>query len=115
MMPTAVSQVLEQLFRVSAVIILAFMLFPRGLEYAAAGATFGAVVGGIVGLIVLVIFYFKHQADGSRRLPDNCSTAGHTSAQLARELVALAIPVSLGAVSSAAGAGPGCHHRTRAG
>ena len=54
MIPTAVSQVIEQLFRVTAVLILAILLFPRGLEYAAAGATFGAVVGGVIGLLVLL-------------------------------------------------------------
>ncbi len=97
MLPTAVSQVLEQLFRVSAVIALAFILFPRGLEYAAAGATFGAVVGGITGLIVLIIFYFKYrrQMDGDS---GNLKYSGTGSAQLARELIGLAIPVSFGAV-----------------
>jgi stage V sporulation protein B len=59
MIPTAVSQVIEQLFRVTAVLILAYLLFPRGIEYSAAGATFGAVVGGITGLIVLVLFFWR--------------------------------------------------------
>ncbi|MFA7078941.1 MAG: polysaccharide biosynthesis protein, partial [Syntrophomonas sp.] len=97
MIPTAVSQVLEQLFRVTAVIILAFILFPRGLEYAAAGATFGAVVGGVVGLIVLTIFYIKYKnTEAAQAGPLLYSGAG--SAQMARELVSLAIPVSFGAV-----------------
>jgi len=97
MMPTAVSQVLEQLFRVTAVIYLAFLLFPRGLEYAAAGATFGAVAGGVVGLIVLSIFYirYRHQ-ESDKNVPLRYSGIG--SAALARELVSLAIPVSIGAV-----------------
>jgi len=97
MMPTAVSQVLEQLFRVTAVIILAFILFPRGLEYAAAGATFGAVVGGLVGLIVLIIFYLKYRKLESNT-PGKLLYSGTGSADLARELVSLAIPVSFGAV-----------------
>ena len=97
MIPTAVSQVLEQLFRVTAVIILAFILFPRGLEYAAAGATFGAVVGGVVGLIVLTIFYIRYKnTEAAQAGPLLYSGAG--SAQMARELVTLAIPVSFGAV-----------------
>jgi len=97
MMPTAVSQVLEQLFRVVAVVILAYILFPRGLEYAAAGATFGAVVGGLAGLMVLLVFYYKYnrqQADLSRQLKYSQDKPG----MLARELVNLAIPVSFGAV-----------------
>ncbi len=95
MMPTAVSQVIEQLFRVTAVLILAFLLFPRGLEYAAAGATFGAVVGGLVGLIVLIIFYWQYQKKNKSR-PALCGPA--SSMSLASEVVRLAIPVSFGAV-----------------
>ena len=61
MLPTAVSQVVEQKFRVTAVLFLAYLLFPRGLEFAAAGATFGAVVGGLGGLLVLLWFYHWHR------------------------------------------------------
>lgn len=97
MMPTAVSQVLEQLFRVIAVVGLAFLLFPRGLEYSAAGATFGAVVGGIVGLTVLIIYYLHHRSQ-IRKEGQILKHSGTTSAELAREMVILAIPVSFGAV-----------------
>lgn len=95
MMPTAVSQVIEQLFRVTAVLILAYFLLPRGLEYAAAGATFGAVVGGIVGLIVLIIFYISHQ---KKKKTEPTRYGPETSFNLAQEVVRLAIPVSFGAV-----------------
>ena len=96
MMPTAVSQVIEQLFRVTAVLILAVMLFPRGLEYAAAGATFGAVVGGLVGLIVLCIYYLWFRK--TERPGQSLIYSGANSAELAKEMVRLAVPVSLGAV-----------------
>jgi stage V sporulation protein B len=97
MVPTAVSQVIEQLFRVSAVLILAFLLFPRGLEYSAAGATFGAVVGGIVGLIVLGIYYLSFRSK-NRSQDKYLKYSGATSMELAREMITLAIPVSFGAV-----------------
>ena len=57
MVPTAVSQVIEQLARVATVLIAAYMLIPYGIEFAAAGATFGAVVGSIFSLVVLIFFY----------------------------------------------------------
>lgn len=97
MIPTAVSQVIEQLFRVTAVIILAYLLLPLGLEFAAAGATFGAVVGGIVGLIVLIIYYYrfkKKEGVAGREL----IYSGTGSFTLAQDMIKLAIPVSLGAV-----------------
>ncbi|MDD2585715.1 MAG: oligosaccharide flippase family protein [Syntrophomonadaceae bacterium] len=97
MIPTAVSQVIEQLFRVTAVLILAFVLFPRGIEYSAAGATFGAVVGGIVGLAVLGIYYYRfkktEKASGKPLV-----YSGAKSIDLGKEMVRLAIPVSFGAV-----------------
>lgn len=96
MMPTAVSQVFEQLFRVAAVLVLAVILFPRGLEYAAAGATFGAVIGGIAGLIILVGYYFWFQKKAGRE--QNLLYSGASSAELAKEMVRLAVPVSFGAV-----------------
>ncbi|KUG05203.1 stage v sporulation protein [hydrocarbon metagenome] len=95
MVPTAVSQVVEQMFRVSAVLLLAFYLFPRGLAYSAAGATFGAVVGGIAGLIVLMIFYWRFKGN-EKTTP--LLYSGSSSMELAKEMVTLAIPVSFGAV-----------------
>jgi len=97
MMPTAVSQVLEQLFRVTAVVLLAFLLFPRGLEFAAAGATFGAVIGGIVALIVLSIFYIKLQSENKEK-QNQLLYSDTKSWEIGRELIALAVPVSFGAV-----------------
>ncbi|MGI5911266.1 MAG: putative polysaccharide biosynthesis protein [Syntrophomonadaceae bacterium] len=97
MLPTAVSQVLEQFFRVAAVLILAFMLFPRGLEYSAAGATFGAVVGGIIGLIVLSIYYLSFRSK-NKKSGKALKYSGASSVQLAQEMVRLAVPVSFGAV-----------------
>lgn len=97
MIPTAVSQVIEQLFRVTAVVILAYLLLPLGLEFAAAGATFGAVIGGVVGLIVLTIYYFsfkKKEGIAGREL----IYSGASSISLAKDMVKLAVPVSLGAV-----------------
>jgi len=97
MVPTAVSQVAEQSVRVTAVLILAFMLFPYGLEYSAAGATSGAVVGGIAGSLVLFIYYYLSR----RKVRSNSAElkySGASSWELGREMVRLAIPVSFGAV-----------------
>ncbi len=60
MTPTAVSQVVEQFIRVTTVLVAAYLLLPYGIEFSAAGATFGAVTGSIFALIVLVILYFTY-------------------------------------------------------
>lgn len=96
MVPTAVSQVVEQIFRVTFVLILAFWLFPRGLEMAAAGATFGAVIGGVAGLLVLLIFYLKFR---TQPVPGgSLKYSQQSSRQLAEQVFRLAVPVSLGAM-----------------
>ena len=66
MTPTAVSQIVEQIFRVVTMIVLASLLMPWGLDYAAAGASLGALAGGVTGLIVLVYFHIKLERDIAR-------------------------------------------------
>ncbi len=61
MAPSALSQVVEQIVRVTAMIGLAWMFLPRGVEYAAAGANLGAVLGGAAGLFVLIIAYLRQE------------------------------------------------------
>ncbi len=97
MMPTAVSQVIEQIFRITAILVLAAMLFPYGLEYAVSGATFGAAVGGFFSLLFLIGFYFYFK---SNLHVDNplLITSGKSYQELSKEFIRLTIPVSLGAV-----------------
>lgn len=97
MVPTAVSQVVEQIFRVSAVLILAYLLYPRGIEYAAAGATSGAFVGGLGGLMVLIIYYYRDR-NAQRKLGQVLTYSSTSNWNLAWELMRLAVPVSFGAV-----------------
>ncbi|QGU96565.1 oligosaccharide flippase family protein [Clostridium bovifaecis] len=59
MTPTAISQILEQVARVVVGIGLVVLLLPRGIEYAAGGATLGAAAGGILGGIYLIGKYIK--------------------------------------------------------
>lgn len=97
MMPTAVSQIIEQFVRVVTMIGLSWLLLSYGLEYAAAGAAFGASPGSFVGLLVLLVFYFKQKKAAIANevdLPANESESLKTG-QLAKRLVQLAVPVSL--------------------
>ncbi|MBM4765307.1 polysaccharide biosynthesis protein [Bacillus sp. B15-48] len=64
MIPTAISQVGEQLVRVITIILLSYVLLEAGysLYTAGSGAVFGAVTGGLVGLSTLT-FFFLRKAD----------------------------------------------------
>jgi len=61
MVPTAISQVMEQIGRVIIGLGLAVFLLSRGTEYAAAGASFGATAGGIAGLLTMLVIYFRQK------------------------------------------------------
>jgi len=96
MLPTAASQLLEQLVRVGFSIFLVLLLLPVGLEYAAAGATSGAAAGGLAGLFFLGIFYWRKRG---RFLKLSDQQQEHKPASVGRiihRIFSLAIPVTIG-------------------
>ncbi len=95
MVPTAVSQIFEQLFRVVTMIFLAYYLLPFGLEYAAAGASFGAAPGALAGLIVLIYFYWVKRTDLMVGISNQSSIREEKSLEIISRIIKLALPVSL--------------------
>ena len=102
MTPTAVSQIVEQIFRVVTMIVLASLLMPWGLDYAAAGASLGAFAGAVTGLIVLVYFHIKLERDIARDygtelrpLPD---AAYESRCSIIKRIFKLALPVSAASI-----------------
>lgn len=61
MMPTAVSQVIEQIIRVSIIVFLSLFLITEGFDLytVGAGAMMGSVVGSFIGVLVL-FFYLRN-------------------------------------------------------
>jgi stage V sporulation protein B len=95
MTPTAVSQIFEQLIRVVTMIFLAFYLLPIGLEYAAAGASFGAGPGALAGLMVLMYYYWQHSAVLKEKIATQPIIKQEASSKIISRIVKLALPVSL--------------------
>ncbi len=96
MTPYAVSQVVEQIVRIATMFLFAWVLLPRGIEFAAAGATFGAVTGAAAGLLylmwVLARLGFARRDGGKHEEADGGEVAlGPLLGRLAR----LALPISL--------------------
>ena len=102
MTPTAVSQIVEQIFRVVTMIVLASLLMPWGLDYAAAGASLGALAGGVTGLIVLVYFHIKLERDIARdygtELKPLPGAPYETSLSIIKRIFMLSLPVSAASI-----------------
>ncbi|MFX4260689.1 stage V sporulation protein B [Pelotomaculum propionicicum] len=92
MKPTAVSQSFEQLVRVISGLFLAGLLLPRGVEYAAVGASLGIIAGEFSGFLLMAVFYFKYRPlipRDARRLP------AERPGIMAARISSLAVPVTL--------------------
>ena len=102
MTPTAVSQIVEQIFRVIVMIVLADLLLPWGLDYAAAGASLGALAGAVTGLMVLVYFHIKlnkeiEETYGATLQPTEQS-AKESTISILKRMFKLALPVSASSI-----------------
>ncbi|MGI6734127.1 MAG: putative polysaccharide biosynthesis protein [Anaerovoracaceae bacterium] len=97
MNPTAISQVIEQLFRVSAGLTLAVVLVDRGLEYAAAGASFGATAGSVVGLATVVGLFLYHRRSIQKGISGAKGERREKSSRILLQILAIAIPITIGA------------------
>ena len=90
MTPSAISQILEQIGRVIVGVGLAIVLRPRGIEYSAGGAAFGAAAGGLIGSIYLGFKYMRvKKSYGIKKIKSN--------PEVLNRILKMAIPISLGA------------------
>ncbi|HMM19151.1 MAG TPA: polysaccharide biosynthesis protein [Selenomonadales bacterium] len=98
MTPTAVSQIAEQVVRVLTMLFFAMLLAPRGIEYAAAGATFGAGPGALAGLIVLLFFYWRHRRRLSQASSPGAGGMETKPAGVIKRILRLSLPISAASI-----------------
>ncbi len=98
MVPTGVSQIIEQLTRVGIALFLAVFLLPMGLEYSAAGATFGAVAGAIFGLLFLVYLYVKEKGYMAEKVRKQRIKERVSFRKVLYRIAQLAVPITIGSL-----------------
>lgn len=92
MVPTAVSQLAEQVGKIVFGITLAYLMIPKGIEYGAAGAVLGVVLSEVIGLLVVIIFYIRK---APKIKSDEKSTK--PAKQILNQIISIAFPILLGA------------------
>ncbi|NMA69159.1 MAG: polysaccharide biosynthesis protein, partial [Desulfitobacterium sp.] len=94
MFPTAISQICEQVIRVSVGFFTAFTLMSKGIEWAASGLALGMLAGEIVGLGVIITQYLLHRS--KRPQIPNSIKRPSSSFNILKDLFRLSSPVTAG-------------------
>ncbi|WP_081949595.1 stage V sporulation protein B [Paenibacillus durus] len=108
MIPSALSSVVETVTRIIFMLWFSWLLLPKGISFAAAGAMLGVTVGEITGMLVLLIKYHFGEKKDNPQLDQQKSASVETgekrpeegnaahSGGLLRRLLGISVPVTAG-------------------
>lgn len=106
MLPTAISQITEQLSRILATLVIINMVGFLGIKYQAAGIALGISVGEFSGLIILIfifILYFKpYKNFKSRKKFQKTNNKNNTNRSFLlqiKKISRMAIPITIGRIT----------------
>ncbi|MBS4534684.1 polysaccharide biosynthesis protein [Clostridium sp. D2Q-14] len=99
MTPTALSQIIEQFFRVSVglMVVGIIMKLDKGLPMAAGGASFGASAGALLGTIIIMYIYSKRKKKIGREIRKSSRFKRESTKSIIRNILAISIPITIGA------------------
>ncbi|AJS61361.1 stage V sporulation protein B [Paenibacillus sp. IHBB 10380] len=97
MIPSAVSSIVETLVRIVCVLWFSYLLLPKGIEFAAAGAMLGVMAGEFIGLLILLGQYHAENRNHSDITESSESTQKNvTDRHFLKRLLRITIPVTAG-------------------
>lgn len=108
MTPTALSQVVEQIFRVAVGLYLAYTMFHGTVSMSnfsmfskeargAAGGTIGAAAGACAGLVLILILYFFHKSKIKKKMAASNQKRRESGKTILKSIAVIAIPITIGA------------------
>lgn len=97
MIPTACSQIIEQLLRVGVGLYLTYLLLDKGLDKAAGGAAFGASAGAIGGTIFMILIYLYHRKSINEEVKSDASQVTESTGKIIKSILVIAVPITIGA------------------
>lgn len=96
MTPTAISQLVEQLFKLGAGFALAILWMPKGPVYAAAGALLGISVSEAAALLLMLLTFQKARPGLNDMIRRSPRMRQEHASQLRKRLLQIAIPITIG-------------------
>lgn len=96
MAPTAISQIMEQFFRVVTGLALTYYLLDRGTAIAAGGASFGGSVGAVFGVLTMVFVYSRRRKKIRDEMQTSIVTEEYKVRQIVKDLLIIAVPITIG-------------------
>ncbi|MDR0272521.1 MAG: polysaccharide biosynthesis protein [Clostridiales bacterium] len=94
--PTAISQVVEQVFNVGFSLWLAYIFFGHGLEFAAAGAGAGTAIAALAALTVVAFIYILRGKTIKQRVDEDISGVIEKPSEQISAIVRTAYPMIIG-------------------
>lgn len=95
MMPTAISQMIEQVFNAVVSVLAAYLLIYKGPAWGAAGGTLGTCMGALSGMIFIWIIYYLYKPSLMRLLKKDKSRTQYRTEQVMKMVVMTMAPVVL--------------------
>ena len=97
MVPTAVSQIIEQIFNAIFSVYLAWILVKQSIPLGAAGGTAGTGVGALAGLVIIIIYYQKEKKTIFKNIRfEHSGMAAETNRETLKNIVSTALPIIAG-------------------
>lgn len=95
MVPTAISQIMEVVFKLIFGVVIAWILTKQGKNSAtvSAGAIVGVTIG--LGLAIPIMMIYKRKIDRDEAYPDGISKRVKSKGATAREILRISIPITL--------------------
>lgn len=93
--PTAISQIIEQIFNAVFSVWLAYILVKKSVELGAAGGTMGTGIGALFGLVSIVLIYFIKRKDIKKNL-DVSIKSYESRKDICLEIIKTSVPIIVG-------------------
>lgn len=95
MIPTGVSQVMEQIANVVFSLLFAYFLIKVSLEIGVAGGTVGTTIGAFLALIYFVYYYRKRGSRGLGTIKNNPNVKRDSNEEILKKIIKYVIPITI--------------------